>query len=265
MLDNRDEDDSVHDTETENPIMPQAGGSWLQEVKAFAKDFEYFKDDEKISTPIADQGIEPVKYAVEPSLDGDLAEMRLQLLTGAVRLEKILGDYWFKTEATLMVAAFGVEDPVHWLPVIQCYAIRKNLQEHRLLRSTRYDNDNVSPIIQICNQVEGNLNRAEILLLAQFTPDTKLVSSRNASSRLDLASLADILFKHQREKARVEASHCLISKLFLGAEARAHTMLGMKQAANNTRHEANIHSFQVGEQQRANGAMKEEEQRLLTE
>nr|UTN00782.1 hypothetical protein [Drepanopeziza brunnea f. sp. 'monogermtubi'] len=206
--------------------MPQAEESWLQEVKAFAKEFEYFKDYEKISTPIADQ-----------------AEMRLQLLTGAVRLERILGDYWLKTEATLMVAAFGVEDPVHWLAVIQRYAIRKNLQEHCLLRSTRDDNDDLSPIIQVCNQVDGNLNRAEILLVAQFTPDTKLVSSRNASSRLDLASLADILDKHQTEKARVEASHCLISKLFLRAEARAHTMLGMKQAVNNTRHEANIHLF----------------------
>ncbi|KAI9050454.1 hypothetical protein LZ554_005617 [Drepanopeziza brunnea f. sp. 'monogermtubi'] len=183
MLDNREEDDSSHDTETENPIMPQAEESWLQEVKAFAKEFEYFKDYEKISTPIADQ-----------------AEMRLQLLTGAVRLERILGDYWLKTEATLMVAAFGVEDPVHWLAVIQRYAIRKNLQEttakfanrHCLLRSTRDDNDDLSPIIQVCNQVDGNLNRAEILLVAQFTPDTKLVSSRNASSRLDLASLADI-------------------------------------------------------------------------
>jgi hypothetical protein len=75
-------------------------------------------------TPQADLGIGPVQYNIQFPPEGGIAERPLAYLNRLVELEKELGDYTIKFEATLLCIVFGVEDPLSWLPSAQRLAIR---------------------------------------------------------------------------------------------------------------------------------------------
>jgi hypothetical protein len=75
-------------------------------------------------TPQADLGIGPVQYNIKFPPGGGIAERPLSYLNTLVELEKKLGDYSIKFEATLLCVVFGVEDPLIWLPSAQRLAIR---------------------------------------------------------------------------------------------------------------------------------------------
>ncbi|KAI6709640.1 hypothetical protein JHW43_007823 [Diplocarpon mali] len=223
-------------------VEPPKEESWLQEVKSFAEDFTNFQGEELPSTPKADLGIGPVKYAMKLIAKDGLAEKRFQLLDRTVNLEKMLGDYWIKVEATLMFAAFGVEDPLPWLPAMQHYAIRMDLREmttrfvnrHGLVRNARVDHDGLSHMVQDFNQIEGSMNRAEVLLMAQFVPKRVQATSRSSPNpipTIDLTKFADIFDRHQMERGRVEASHNLVCRLVLGAVAEEESMPDTNYAA----------------------------------
>jgi len=110
-------------------VKSEMNEAWLQEVKSFAQGFYQFKNNETSSTPQADLGIGPVNYKIQNPKANKVSERRIQLLDNAVKLEKSLGDYWIKIEATLMTAVFGIEDPIKSLPTAQRYAIRSKLRE----------------------------------------------------------------------------------------------------------------------------------------
>lgn len=128
MLQEND-DEPLPELGKDSRVGSKTNREWLQEVKSFAQDFKTFRSSKTSSTPQADLGIGPVNYEVELSKVERINEERIQLLDNAVKLEKIIGDYWLKIEAALMYVVLGKESPTQWLSAAQYFAIRSDLRE----------------------------------------------------------------------------------------------------------------------------------------